>query len=204
MRTPICVLGMAVLVATSALAGYVIHDNRDGIVAERAWESLDSYGRVWKVGPDLQWERRPELDPPVQVEHLLFWECERFLTKDYEVFWFIDGEWHSAGFWPDSPAAGLKSPTNDPGSGVAAFPNPTGERSRIAFTLQSPGEISVQIVDLSGRVIRHLLEGEHPAGGYDLVWDGKDASGRNVAAGSYYCLLTVNGNRAAKRAVVIR
>jgi hypothetical protein len=37
-----------------------------------------------------------------------------------------------------------------------------------------------------GRIVRTLLEGAFPGGRHDFVWDGRDQSGRDVAAGVYF------------------
>ena len=40
--------------------------------------------------------------------------------------------------------------------------------------------------DISGRVLRSLLEGTMPAGEHEIVWDGRDGDGRAQASGVYF------------------
>lgn len=47
------------------------------------------------------------------------------------------------------------------------------------------GEISVQIADLSGRLVRSIDLGSQPAGLLDFSWDGKAADGTTLPARSY-------------------
>jgi len=49
------------------------------------------------------------------------------------------------------------------------------------------GNVSLVVYDLSGRVVRTLLDGPASPGSHAAVWDGKDGSGRAVASGVYYC-----------------
>ena len=41
------------------------------------------------------------------------------------------------------------------------------------------------IYDAAGRMVRSLVNGSMPSGLHDVVWDGKDVHGRNVASGLY-------------------
>ena len=44
----------------------------------------------------------------------------------------------------------------------------------------------------NGKRVRTLLNGVLPAGANQLVWDGRDDSGRRVPSGTYFYRLTVN------------
>jgi flagellar hook assembly protein FlgD len=68
--------------------------------------------------------------------------------------------------------------------------------AHIGFAFRVPSEESVtaQLVDASGRVVRHLLDGVHPAGTYSLTWNGQDDDGRDLPAGVYLTrIMTVEG-----------
>ena len=65
-------------------------------------------------------------------------------------------------------------------------PNPFHETTRIAFTVKSGGRHTVLIRDISGRVVRQLLDNaDIDAGSYQLVWDGLGQDGRPVPSGAY-------------------
>jgi flagellar hook assembly protein FlgD len=56
----------------------------------------------------------------------------------------------------------------------------------IQLSLPRQDAVLLQIFDLSGRLIKTLVDSEtKPAGTYDFPWDGRDAGGRAVSAGSY-------------------
>jgi len=75
----------------------------------------------------------------------------------------------------------------------AVGPNPF--RGRLYFELQVARSepTSVGVYDLSGRLVRRLVDRVVPAGRHALEWDGRDASGEAVASGMYYLRLRTAG-----------
>jgi hypothetical protein len=65
-------------------------------------------------------------------------------------------------------------------------PNPFAGSTEIAFSLARRGRVSVAVYDASGRRVASLADGDAEAGSFRLVWDGRDESGRDVAAGTYF------------------
>ena len=58
-----------------------------------------------------------------------------------------------------------------------------------------PTSVSVQVFDLSGRLVKSLYSGADLSGHYDhLSWDGRDASGKRVPPGLYLVSLSVDGD----------
>jgi hypothetical protein len=66
-----------------------------------------------------------------------------------------------------------------PGSSVALAATPNPSRSVTRFTLQLPtaGHLRLSILDLTGRMIATLADGEFPAGEHDVRWDAPAAPG---------------------------
>jgi flagellar hook assembly protein FlgD len=69
--------------------------------------------------------------------------------------------------------------------------NPFRERAELAFALPADGTARLTVFDVSGRRVRTLVDGSVAAGEHVVVWDGADARGRAVAAGSYFVRLEV-------------
>jgi flagellar basal-body rod modification protein FlgD len=58
--------------------------------------------------------------------------------------------------------------------------------SSASLTLSAPtSKMTVDIVDSSGKVVRTINIGPHPAGVVPITWDGKDSSGQSVPKGTY-------------------
>ena len=83
-------------------------------------------------------------------------------------------------------------------------PNPSAGSTSIRFTLQTAGDVSLEIVDVSGRRVRTIARGVWPAGTHALAWDGHDEAGRRVASGVYFATLDVAGERTGRRFVRLR
>jgi hypothetical protein len=103
-------------------------------------------------------------------------------------------------FMTDSPYASYRLVLQELGDGTTgvsdgdtdsqallagAFPNPSRGATTIRLALPRATDVSLSIYDVSGRLVRKLLEGPMPAGERDVGWDGRDDSGREVAAGLY-------------------
>jgi hypothetical protein len=86
----------------------------------------------------------------------------------------------------DGPAAGSVL-------ALRAVPNPFNPRTTIRFDLPAAGSVRLAVYDVAGRLVRVLVEGERPAGSCEAVWDGRDAGGRGLAAGSYFARLEAGG-----------
>ena len=80
-------------------------------------------------------------------------------------------------------------------------PNPSHARLTLAFSLAAPGPASLAIIDLSGRVVRTLVAGSLAAGPHRVGWDGRDAGGRVVRAGTYFVRLVAGDGRRVERMV---
>ena len=95
----------------------------------------------------------------------------------------------------DAPIVGL------PGSfGLAASrPNPFVDRTDIRFALDLPGPARIEIFDVSGRLVRTLLDRPMPVGGHAVSWDGRDDAAKPVASGVYFYRLTAGEKTDMKR-----
>jgi hypothetical protein len=69
---------------------------------------------------------------------------------------------------------------------AGAFPNPTDSSATVRFSLPERARVTVVIHDVAGRVVRRLMDGEMPEGDGEVVWDGRDDSGHDVASGLYF------------------
>lgn len=87
---------------------------------------------------------------------------------------------------------------------LSPWPNPFNPTVTIPFETAGRGPVEVQIFDVSGRLLRTLSGGDLQAGRHELVWDGRDARGRTVASGVYFCRLRAGIHTEARRIVLLR
>ena len=57
---------------------------------------------------------------------------------------------------------------------------------------------------MQGRGVRTLIDGLQATGSYTVRWDGRNKAGAEVASGTYYYQLTVNGEAQSKKMVVLK
>jgi hypothetical protein len=69
-------------------------------------------------------------------------------------------------------------------------PNPFNPSTRLSFDLATAGKVKLQIVDVSGRVVRNLVDSNMQPNRYTFLWDGKDDAGTRAASGTYFAKLT--------------
>jgi hypothetical protein len=85
-------------------------------------------------------------------------------------------------------------------------PNPFNPSTTIRFTVggASAAHVELAIYDLRGRLVRTLLDDAVAPGRHDLVWDGRSADGRAVAAGTYLCRMQSRGQAWARPLSLIK
>ena len=85
----------------------------------------------------------------------------------------------------------------------AVAPQPYRAGGRIEFSLRDPGGVELTIYDSAGRRVTVLHRGSYAAGRHAVSWDGRDATGRRVPAGVYFCRLSAGTFAAAQRVVLM-
>jgi len=65
-------------------------------------------------------------------------------------------------------------------------PNPFQSITAVRFQVPGPTHVSLKVYDVSGRTVGTLVDGTRTAGLHEVVWDGKDDGGRNLATGVYF------------------
>ncbi len=84
------------------------------------------------------------------------------------------------------------------------FPNPS--TGSFAFTVVMPqtGAASVAVVDVQGRLVRHIQSGALAAGQHTFHWDGRDGRGQPAATGLYVFLISRNGSTSSQKIMLYR
>jgi hypothetical protein len=85
-----------------------------------------------------------------------------------------------------------------------SYPNPAKARTVIRFSLSVNSKVNLSIYDISGRLVKTLVNQNQTFGIYSISWDGRDNKGRTVAQGVYFCHLKTDDFSDIKRLVLIR
>ena len=84
------------------------------------------------------------------------------------------------------------------------FPNPFNPRTTISFELRQPQRVRIEVYDIAGRRIARLADHRFAAGEVSVTWDGRDAIGREVPAGTYLIRRESEDGVATGKAALVR
>jgi hypothetical protein len=85
-----------------------------------------------------------------------------------------------------------------------AVPNPFTQGTLITFQMASAGQVSLEIYNVNGQLVRTLVAGGVDAGSHSVLWNGKDDSGNAAARGVYFCCMSADGYRATEKIVFMK
>ncbi len=120
--------------------------------------------------------------------------------------------WGGSYFWPDHVGGvcpmirmilGTEAslPENiSVASSLNLFPNPANNEASISYTLNKSGNVSIVITDIMGRTVKTMNQGNQVAGEQYNV----NLSTSDLANGTYFYTMTVNGEKQTKKFVVNR
>lgn len=119
-------------------------------------------------------------------------------TYAYRVEYSSGGDWR---FLFETEAVAI------PGAPFAlrpGYPNPFNPSTTIEFTLAGSGPATLRVFDVSGKLVRNLLNADVPAGHHSVRWDGLDDRGRPVASGTYFGRLEAGKASASIKLLLVR
>jgi hypothetical protein len=88
-------------------------------------------------------------------------------------------------------------------------PNPFNPTTKIQFKVGSlefgrPLHTTLKIYNILEQLVKTLVDEEKLPGNYNIIWDGKDDSGKDVASGIYFYQLKTKDYTATKKMVLLR
>ena len=123
---------------------------------------------------------------------------------------FITGSnyWALIGYWQTEGQTGVREQAYSPSPGrlvtrlYAPQPNPFRGAASIRYTLAARTQSRLQVSDLTGRVVRTLVNSVQTPGRYLARWDGRDSRGCPLAHGIYFYSLSAGGRRFIQKVVL--
>jgi len=79
------------------------------------------------------------------------------------------------------------------------YPNPFNSTTRLSYGLPVSGNLRVNVYDLAGRLVTTLIDGEHSAGRFEVIWDSKTAS-----AGTYLIRLQSDSFNSVSKVTLVK
>lgn len=83
-------------------------------------------------------------------------------------------------------------------------PNPFNPVTNIEFYVANPGPVRLRVFDVSGRLVRTIVDQRMTAGTHTRSWAGRDARGRPVGSGVYLVVMEAGNARSVRRTALVQ
>ncbi|MCD4830098.1 MAG: T9SS type A sorting domain-containing protein [Candidatus Cloacimonetes bacterium] len=104
--------------------------------------------------------------------------------------------------WGDSEGEGQDIPAVV--SMTQNYPNPFNPTTMIKFSIPDEARVKLTIYNIRGQRVVSLLEDTLPSGFHEVVWNGKDATGRTVSSGVYFYRLETGDRTLTKKMLLLK
>ena len=84
------------------------------------------------------------------------------------------------------------------------FPNPFNPSTTLRFSLSDEDYVRLTIHDISGRIVRTLIDNTRTAGTHQVVWDGRDSRNAAVATGLYFVRVETSSDVQTQKIALIK
>ena len=84
------------------------------------------------------------------------------------------------------------------------FPNPFNRATTIDYAMPAAKHLTIEVFDISGRLVKTLSSGFVKAGYYKMSWSGEDNKGRQVSSGVYFIRFITNDHDSRQKIVFVR
>ncbi len=84
------------------------------------------------------------------------------------------------------------------------YPNPFSKTTFIDYQLDRHENVTITIYNIMGIPIKALFDGQHPAGKYQLSWNGNDDKGKKVASSLYIYQLQTRSSTLTRKMIFLQ
>jgi hypothetical protein len=84
------------------------------------------------------------------------------------------------------------------------YPNPFNPTTTIKFGLHEAQSVVLNVYNIKGEKVRSLVNEELEAGYHDIVWDGKDDSGKTASSGVYFYKMKASKYVSTKKMIMMK
>jgi parallel beta-helix repeat protein len=87
---------------------------------------------------------------------------------------------------------------------VAIVPNPFNPSTTVHYSLESRAAVRISVYDVTGRLVRELVNESKMAGAYEVSWKGTDKHGVGVASGVYFVKMSAGSFTSTMKMVLLK
>ncbi len=109
------------------------------------------------------------------------------------------GAWVTKAWMPEAPTAVAEPVMGQNDFGIISIsPNPASEAVAIAYFLEKPALLQMDVVNVLGQKVATLVSGKQTPGHYSRIWNGKTSKGLPANPGIYYVRLRTGNQNVVK------
>jgi flagellar hook assembly protein FlgD len=86
----------------------------------------------------------------------------------------------------------------------ANYPNPFNPTTNISFALAEDSKVCLKIYNLSGQLVKTLVDANLSAGTYTVSWNGTNGSEEKVASGIYFYKLSAGSYSQTRKMCLLK
>jgi hypothetical protein len=84
------------------------------------------------------------------------------------------------------------------------YPNPFNPTTRISYRLSGESKVTLAIHDVSGGLVKTLVDEVKSAGSHHTTWKGLDVAGNRMPSGVYFCKLVSEETRITRKMILLK
>lgn len=171
---------------------------------DAGWPGSDSFDgaemKQWAVDQYMDWSQADPVSWKERMRNGAVYVIQGNRNPFVDHPEFITAIWDS-----NAVVTGVEPPVAVRGVELAPVqPNPVREVARLAFSLPSARNVSLEVYDVQGHRVATLAKGRFEAGAHSLEWRGTDGDGRRVASGLYFVRLDAGDGASTRRVTWMR
>jgi len=84
------------------------------------------------------------------------------------------------------------------------YPNPFNPTTTISFSTKEAGQVSLNIYNMKGQLVKTLVNEHLEAAYHDIVWNGKDNNNKSISSGIYFYKMRSSNYTATKKMILMK
>ena len=84
------------------------------------------------------------------------------------------------------------------------YPNPFNPETTISFSIPKDSKVELSIYNIKGQKVKTLAKSDFEKGIHQVIWDGKDNTGKSVSSGIYFYKMETDNYSEMKKAILLK
>lgn len=87
---------------------------------------------------------------------------------------------------------------------LSNYPNPFNHNTTISYSLPKDGDVTVNIFNIKGQLVKKLVSESKKSGAYNVSWNGDDQAGKKASSGLYFARMETNGKALTTKMIMLK